>query len=170
MGGSFQKAVKYPGNKITPFQCTSFRSSVNRVMTTHPYAMHLISRIEHPCIAIFAKERAFFERLGAHVVELRKQQDITQVEMAKAPGVSQQTINSYEVGRRRIPVLALSTLPRTLGVSLEELLGEESAAAAKKRGPAPKLQQQMERIQHPPRAQQRFVMQVIDTVLAQQDR
>jgi hypothetical protein len=36
--------------------------------------------------------------------------------------------------------------------------------------PAPKLQQQMERIQHPPRAQQRFVMQVIDAVLAQQDR
>ena len=90
--------------------------------------------------------------------------------MAKALGVSQQTIDSYEVGRRRIPVSALSTLARTLGVSLEELLGEESAAAAKKRGPAPKLQQQMERIQHLPRAQQRFVMQVIDTVLAQQDR
>jgi len=121
-------------------------------------------------MAISANERAFFERLGAHVAELRKQQDITQVEMAKALGVSQQTINSYEVGRRRIPVSALATLARTLGVSLEELLGEESAAAAKKRGPAPKLQQQMERIQHLPRAQQRFVMQVIDTVLAQQDR
>ena len=121
-------------------------------------------------MAISANEHAFFERLGAHVAALRKQQDITQVEMAKALGVSQQTINSYEVGRRRIPVSALSTLARTLGVSLEELLGEESAAAAKKRGPAPKLQQQMERIQHLPRAQQRFVMQVIDTVLAQQDR
>ena len=69
-----------------------------------------------------------------------------------------------------LSVSALATLARTLGVSLEELLGEESAAAAKKRGPAPKLQQQMERIQHLPRAQQRFVMQVIDTVLAQQDR
>jgi hypothetical protein len=33
--------------------------------------------------------------------------------------------------RRRILVSALSTLARTLGVSLEELLGEESAAAAK---------------------------------------
>ena len=47
---------------------------------------------------------------------------------------------------------------------------EESAAAAKKHGPAPKLQQQMERIQHLPRAQQRFVTQVIDTVLDQQGR
>jgi transcriptional regulator with XRE-family HTH domain len=121
-------------------------------------------------MAISANEHAFFERLRARVAALRKQQDITQMEMAKAPGVSQQAINSYEVGRRRIPGSALSTLARTFGVSLEELLGEESAAAAKKRGPAPKLQQQMERIQHLPRAQQRFVMQVIDPVPAQQDR
>jgi hypothetical protein len=34
----------------------------------------------------------------------------------------------------------------------------------------PQRQQQMERIQRLPRAQQRFVMQVIDTALAQQDR
>ena len=31
---------------------------------------------------------------------------------------------------------------------VKELLGEESATAAKKRGSAPKLQQQMQRIQH----------------------
>jgi DNA-binding XRE family transcriptional regulator len=117
-------------------------------------------------MAISASERTS-ERLDTRIAELRKQQDITQVEMAKALGVSQQTINSYEVGRGRVPV---STLARTLGVSLDELLGQESAAAAKKRGPLPKLQQQMERIQHLPRAQQRFVMQVIDTVLAQQGR
>jgi hypothetical protein len=34
----------------------------------------------------------------------------------------------------------------------------------------PKIQQQMERIQRLPKAQQRFVMQMIDTVLAQQGR
>ncbi len=96
--------------------------------------MHFLSRLEHPCMAISASERAFFERLGARMAELRKSQDITQVEMAKTLGVSQQTINSYEVGRRRIP------------------------------------EQQIERIQRLPRAQQRFVMQVIDTVLAQQGR
>jgi hypothetical protein len=63
----------------------------------------------------------------------------------------------------------MSTLKPSF-LAIDILLGEESAAAAKKRGPASKLQQQMERIQHLPRAQQRFVMQVIDTVLAQQDR
>ena len=54
-------------------------------------------------------------------------------------------------------------------VSVEALIGEKDATPAK-RGPAPKLLQQMERIQRLPKAQQRFVMQMIDTVLAQQDR
>ena len=53
--------------------------------------------------------------------------------------------------------------------TLEELLGED-LGGAKKRGPTPKLQQQIERIMELPRAQQRFVMQMLDTVLAQQGR
>ncbi len=81
-------------------------------------------------------------------------------------GVSQQTITAYEVGRRRIQVSALPTIARALGVSVEELIGEPATPA--KRGPAPKLQQQLERITRLPKAQQRFVMQMIDTVLQQQ--
>jgi transcriptional regulator with XRE-family HTH domain len=131
--------------------------------------MDLTNHFERYRMAISSSERAFFERLGARVAELRKAQNITQVEMAKTLNVSQQTINSYEVGRRRIPVSALPTLARSLGVSLEELLGDD-AGAVKKRGPAPKLQQQIERIQQLPRTQQRFVMQMLDTVLQQASR
>jgi len=127
--------------------------------------MDILSDLNTDSMAISASERAFFTRLGARVAELRKARDITQVEMAQTLGVSQQTINSYEVGRRRIPVSALQMLARSLGVSLEELLGEEDGT--KKRGPTPKLQQQIERILELPRSQQRFVMQMLDTVLAQ---
>jgi len=49
---------------------------------------------------------------------------------------------------------------------LEELFGDD-ASATKKRGPAPKLLQQIERM---PRTQQRFVMQMLDTVIAQASR
>lgn len=131
--------------------------------------MDILSELNTDSMAISASERAFFARLGAHVAELRKARDITQVEMAQTLGVSQQTINSYEVGRRRIPVSALPALARNLGVSLEELLGEDGGGD-KKRGPTPKLQQQIERILELPRSQQRFVMQMLDTVLAQQGR
>ena len=115
-------------------------------------------------------EKAFFVQLGTRIASLRKDQGITQVQMAELLKVSQQTINAYEVGRRRMPVSSLPVIARYLGVSIEELIGEPPSAAAKKRGPTPKIQQQMERIQRLPKAQQRFVMQMIDTVLAQQGR
>jgi hypothetical protein len=78
-------------------------------------------------------------------------------------------VTAYEVGRRRMPLSSLPEIARYLGVSVEELLGDNSPAA-RKRGPAPKLQQQIERIQKLPKTQQRFVMQMIDTVLQQASR
>lgn len=120
-------------------------------------------------VAISKDERAFFAQLGTHVAELRKAQNITQVQLAETLGVSQQTVNAYEMGHRRIPVSSLPGLAKTLAVSVEELIGSPQPGA-KKRGPAPKLQQQIERIQRLPRSKQRFVMQMLDTVLAQQGR
>jgi hypothetical protein len=52
-----------------------------------------------------------------------------------------------------------------LGLSLEELVGVPAKPG--KRGPAPRLQQQLEQISRLPRARQKFVMQMIDTVLQQ---
>jgi hypothetical protein len=46
-----------------------------------------------------------------------------------------------------MPVWAIPRLARALGVSVEELLGEPISAAANNRGPAPKLQAQLERNQ-----------------------
>ncbi|GAB6044382.1 hypothetical protein JCM17961_50720 [Endothiovibrio diazotrophicus] len=102
------------------------------------------------------------------MAELRKAQGITQIQMADALGVSQQTVNSYEVGRRRIPVSALPVLATLLATSIDALLlGESGKATGGKRGPTPKLQQQMERVSLLPRAKQKFVMEMIDTVLQQ---
>lgn len=123
-----------------------------------------LNEVRIATMAMTADEKAFFVQLGAKVAELRKAEGITQVQMAQLLGVSQQTVNSYEVGRRRIPVSSLPVLASTLGVSMEELIGTPPAAA-KKRGPTPKLQQQIERIQRLPKAQQRFVMQTLETLL-----
>lgn len=114
-------------------------------------------------------EKQFFKALGARIAELRKAHGLTQVQLAEALELTQQMIASYEVGRRRVPVSLLPAIAQALAVSVEVLIGQKEASPGK-RGPAPKLQQQMERIQRLPKAQQRFVMQMIDTVLAQQDR
>ena len=104
-------------------------------------------------MAISPDERAFFVQLGAQIAELRKAQGITQIQMAEALGVSQQTINSYEVARRRVPVSALPVLARQLKVSADELLGEQAKQTNGKRGPASKLQLQIERGGQLPRQQ-----------------
>jgi transcriptional regulator with XRE-family HTH domain len=114
-------------------------------------------------------EKVFFKQLGVRIAALRKDQGMTQVQLAEFLGLTQQMIASYEVGRRRVPVSLLAQIAETLAVSLEELIGKKDVQPAR-RGPAPKLQQQIERIQRLPRSKQRFVIEMLDTVLAQQSR
>jgi hypothetical protein len=74
----------------------------------------------------------------------------------------------YEVGRVRVAVAQLPQLACVLAVTVEELVGVPAPAG--RRGPAPKLLQQVERIQRLPKSKQRFVMEMIDTVLVQAAR
>ena len=119
-------------------------------------------------VAISTEERAFFVAFGERLAVLRKDRSITQVQLAETLGVSQQAITAYESGQRRVPISTLPLLAETLDISIEELIGTPAKRSTRKRGPASKLQQQLERISTLPKAQQRFVMQMLDTVLQQQ--
>lgn len=131
--------------------------------------MHQINAMEHSTMAISQDEREFFVALGNRIALRRKDNHITQVQLAETLGVSQPTMNAYELGQRRVPVSALPVLAKSLGVGMEELLGE-SKAATKKRGPASRLQQQIEAVSQLPKTQQRFVSKMLDTVLTQASR
>jgi transcriptional regulator with XRE-family HTH domain len=120
-------------------------------------------------MTISTEERDFFVTLGERIASLRKVHNITQAQLAETLGVSQQTVQAYEMGRRRIPVSALPVVAHTLAVPLEELFGETSRPA-NKRGRTSRLQQQIEAISQLPRTQQHFVSQMLDTVLAQAGR
>lgn len=111
-------------------------------------------------------ETIFFRQLGIRIAERRKAQDLTQAQLGELVGVTQQQIASFEIGRRRIPVSTLPLLAKALNVSIEALIGG-SPKAPGKRGPAPKLQQQLEQLSLLPKTQQRLVSQLIDTVLQQ---
>jgi transcriptional regulator with XRE-family HTH domain len=131
--------------------------------------MAALTLIELPTMTISDDERTFFAGLGERVAQLRKARNITQVQLAESLGVSQQTIQAYEVGRRRVPVSTLRLLAKTLGVSLDELMAE-GAHAPRKRGPVSQIQQHLERISLLPKPKQRAVMDVIEAMLAQQGR
>lgn len=115
-------------------------------------------------------EREFHVAMGERIAQLRKARSLTQTQLADVLGVKQQTLQGYESGSRRIPVAALPLLAKTLEVSLEVLFGEEPKVSRGKRGPVPQWQEHLEAIAKLPRAQQRFVTQMLETVLAQQGR
>lgn len=125
-------------------------------------------RLEGLSPVISPAERAFFEELGERIRSFRNSRQLTQAQLGEALGVSQAQIVAYEKGLRRLQVFSLPTLTRVLGVSLDELVGEDRRAG--KRGPAPKLQQQLERLAELPKSQQKFVSKVIDSVLHEAGR
>jgi hypothetical protein len=62
----------------------------------------------------------------------------------------------------------LPVLATTLQMPIEELIGIEAKKSAPgKRGPAPKIQRQLERVNQLPRSKQRVVSEVLDSLLAQ---
>ena len=112
------------------------------------------------------QERSFYVRLGQRLAERRKAQGLTQVQLAEALGVAQQTMAHYEGGVSRIAVETLALAARVLETTVEDLLGTPTKRGAGKRGPAPKIQQQLEQIAALPKAEQRAIARVLDSVLA----
>ena len=115
------------------------------------------------------EEKRFFVELGARIAELRKELGLTQQQLAEALDTTQQQVASYENARLRVPASMLPRLARVLGVTLEMLIGEEPHQAAK-RGPTPKLQQQLERLSSLPKPKQRAIMEVLEAMIAQANR
>jgi len=114
------------------------------------------------------KDANFFRALGERIAQARKEKGLTQATLAERLGVPQQTYAHYEVGRVRIAASMLPELADMFDVSVDELLtGEPAGRRPGKRGPASRLQQQVDAICLLPKAKQRVVSEVLDAMLAQ---
>jgi transcriptional regulator with XRE-family HTH domain len=125
------------------------------------------------------RDEQFFKDLGARIAQARKDHGLTQQALAEQLGVAQQTLAHYEVGRARMPASMLPEVARLLTLSLDELMGQPLPRAARaaagklrggKRGPASRLEQQIQAVAQLPKTKQQFVSQMLDTVLAQVNR
>lgn len=127
-----------------------------------------VTRIKPTMAAsISSEEQVFMTALGNRISALRKDAGLTQAQMAEALNVSQQAVQSWEAGRRRIQIPVLPAVARLLSVSLEGLLGEEAENTPRKRGPASRLEQQIAVISQLPKARQKMVSEMLDAVIAQ---
>jgi transcriptional regulator with XRE-family HTH domain len=110
------------------------------------------------------ESRAYFKALGAHVTMLRKARGMTQRELARAIGVSQQAVFAYELGDRRISVLVLAKLAKVFSVSVEEMVGLSTPVRMPKGRLSPRCIRHAGRLQALSKTQQRFVIRIIDVL------
>jgi transcriptional regulator with XRE-family HTH domain len=115
-------------------------------------------------MTIKTESRSYFKALGAHVSLLRKAQGMTQAELARALGVSQQAVFAYELGDRRVSVLILAKLSKVFAISVEQLMGITKPAPLSKRRLSPRAMRHAERLQDLSKTQQRFVVRIIDVL------
>lgn len=112
--------------------------------------------------AMRAESKRYFAALGAHITQLRKAHQYTQAELARRVGVSQQAMFAYEIGDRRISVPVVIKLATIFDVSLEELLGLSKPTRARHRRISPRIVRRAAQLEGLSRAQQRFVIRIID--------
>ncbi|MBL1276425.1 MAG: helix-turn-helix transcriptional regulator [Ectothiorhodospiraceae bacterium] len=112
------------------------------------------------------EDTIFFKKLGKRMATLRKELGITQAQLAETLEISQQLIAAYEAGSRKIPASMLPRLAKLFAITLEELVGLEKMPV--KRGPASILQRQIEQIGLMPRAKQKFITEMLEALIKQQ--
>lgn len=61
------------------------------------------------------------ERRQYSAKELRARLDLTQAEMAKKLGITQQTYNAWEKSIAKVPISKVAALARICGVTLDEI-------------------------------------------------
>ena len=62
-----------------------------------------------PDVFVAATDKEFYVQLGARIADARKAAGLTQVQLAEALGIAQQTMAHYEGGVSRIAVAMLPT-------------------------------------------------------------
>ena len=111
-------------------------------------------------------DEQFFKAMGQRIAQARKGQALTQQQVADQLGIAQQTYAHYEVGDVRFPASMLPLLAQVLSLPTEELLGQVEKPKARK-GPTPRILQQLERISQLPKTKQHVVSEMLEMVLAQ---
>lgn len=69
------------------------------------------------------------QAIGKKISNLRKERDMTQVELADKLGVTYQAVSSWERGNSMPDIAKLPDISQVLAVSIDELLDNEKAAA-----------------------------------------
>ncbi|MCA1600087.1 MAG: helix-turn-helix domain-containing protein [Acidobacteria bacterium] len=107
------------------------------------------------------------DTIAQRLVRLRKERGLTQAQMAARLGVSQPVVSDYERGGLRLHGELILKVAEILDVSANELLGLDTKAAPKKRGPQSQLEKRMAAIATLPRKEQQQLLAVVEAFINQ---
>ena len=113
----------------------------------------------------YTEDYSFFETLGERIAQNRQDIHLTQAKMAELLGISQQQYACFETGKRKIPASLLVKLANIFGTTTDSLLGNEKKP--QRRGPTPKLLQQIEQVSRMPQSKQKLVIEMLDAIIQQ---
>jgi len=101
---------------------------------------------------------------GARLAQLRKQAGLSQTALAQEIGISQRMMACYEGPTAFPPATLLPAIARVLGVSVEALLGTETA---KRRAKAvdTRMQRRLQQIASLPPEERRHILQLVDAFI-----
>jgi transcriptional regulator with XRE-family HTH domain len=103
---------------------------------------------------------------GKRLAAARERRGLSQQELADKLDMTRSMIAYYE-SRAKNPTLEfIEKAAELLKVSVTDLVGHADARASRKRpGPPPKLERQLEEIRKLPRSKQKFLTELLDSVL-----
>lgn len=101
---------------------------------------------------------------GARLAALRKQAGLSQSALAREIGVSQRMMAYYEGPTAFPPANLLPAIARTLGVSVEALLGTETSKR-KAKAVDTRMQRRLQQIASLPPEERRQIMQLVDAFI-----
>ncbi|RKZ06981.1 transcriptional regulator [Candidatus Fermentibacteria bacterium] len=102
---------------------------------------------------------------GQNLAAARRARGLTQPQLADMLDMTVKGIDYYERRAANPNSEFVRRSAKVLKVSVAELIGEEPSLEKQRPGPAPKLKRQIDQIQTLSRSKQKFVSELLDTVL-----
>lgn len=114
--------------------------------------------------AIHQTTTGYFRAMGKRILALRRSREMTQIELARILGMSQQSVLAMEQGDRRVRIDLIAVLARTFGVTADELLGLKPMPPLKESPIPERLLRHLEILKTLSEGDQRVILKLAETM------
>lgn len=111
-----------------------------------------------------ATHRGYSKALGRRIARLRQERQLTQAELARIIGMSQQAVYALEFGARKLRIDLVPVLAETFGVTADELLGLKPLPPPKTTAIPERYLRHLETLRQLSEGDQRFVFKLAESM------